>query len=96
MGYRHIDTAEGYANEAEIGKAIKDSGVPRQDIFIATKASSVPKGLAPIEHAEAVFNMQLEQLGTDYVDLYMLHTPPDDPNELKAIWSEHSAAPQGM
>lgn len=85
-GYRHLDTAEGYANEAEIGKAIVDSGVPREEIFIATKASSIPKGLTDIAHAADVFAFQLGQLGTDYVDLYMLHTPPQDPAQLQALW----------
>ncbi|CAK9037238.1 unnamed protein product [Durusdinium trenchii] len=86
-GYRHLDTAEGYANEAEIGKAIADSGVPREDIFIATKASSIPKGLTDIAYAADVFAFQLSQLGTDYVDLYMLHTPPADPAQLQSLWS---------
>lgn len=87
LGYRHIDTAEGYANEAEIGRAIVDSRVPRGEVFIATKASSVPKGLADLAHTEDVFNMQLAQLGTDYVDVYMLHTPPQDPAQLRTIWT---------
>eukprot|EP00435_Cladocopium_sp_Y103_P052972 s1169_g16.t2 len=84
-GYRHLDTAEGYANEAEIGKAILDSGIPREEIFIATKASSIPKGLTDIAHAAEVFAFQLGQLGT-YVDLYMLHTCPQDPAHLQALW----------
>lgn len=85
-GYRHLDTAEGYANEAEIGKAISDSGIPREEIFIATKASSVPKGLTDMGHAAEVFAFQLAQLGTHYVDLYMLHTPPPDPKQLQLLW----------
>jgi len=87
VGYRHIDTAEGYANEAEIGRAIRDSGLPRTELFIATKASSVPKGLTEIAYTQAVFDMQLEQLGLDYVDVYMLHTPPQDLGQLHQIWS---------
>eukprot|EP00439_Symbiodinium_sp_Y106_P063803 s3342_g9.t3 len=86
VGYRHIDTAEGYANEAEIGRAILDSGVPRSEIFLATKASSVPKGLADISYASDIFAFQLVQLGTDYVDLYMMHTPPSDPQLLQQVW----------
>ena len=85
-GYRHIDTAEGYANEAEIGKAIADSGIRRDELFIATKASSIPKGLTDIAYAADVFAFQLAQLGTDYVDLYMLHTPPQDPSQLQSMW----------
>mmetsp|Transcript_25463 Transcript_25463/g.73039 ORF Transcript_25463/g.73039 Transcript_25463/m.73039 type:complete len:595 (+) Transcript_25463:93-1877(+) len=86
LGYRHIDTAEGYANEAEIGRALRDSGVPRGEVFIATKASSVPKGLTDISLTEEVFKAELAQLGTDYVDVYMLHTPPQDHGQLLAIW----------
>eukprot|EP00928_Gymnodinium_smaydae_P030033 TRINITY_DN22442_c0_g1_i1.p1 TRINITY_DN22442_c0_g1~~TRINITY_DN22442_c0_g1_i1.p1 ORF type:complete len:599 (+),score=91.52 TRINITY_DN22442_c0_g1_i1:83-1879(+) len=85
-GYRHIDTAEGYANEEVIGQAIRDSGVPRESLFIATKASAVPKGLADMSYTEDIFNMQLQQLGVDYVDLYMLHTPPQDQEQLKRLW----------
>ena len=81
-----MDTAEGYANEAEIGKAVADSGIPREQIFLATKASSIPKGLTDIAYAADVFAFQLAQLGTDYVDLYMLHTPPQDPAQLQALW----------
>eukprot|EP00927_Polykrikos_kofoidii_P036473 TRINITY_DN307_c0_g1_i1.p1 TRINITY_DN307_c0_g1~~TRINITY_DN307_c0_g1_i1.p1 ORF type:complete len:653 (-),score=93.11 TRINITY_DN307_c0_g1_i1:191-2011(-) len=87
IGYRHIDTAEGYANEEVIGQALRDSGVPRQDVFIATKASSVPKGLTPLEHMLNVFEMQLNLLGTDYVDVYMLHTPPRDEEQLRIMWT---------
>lgn len=86
-GYRHIDTAEGYANEEHIGRAIHDSGVRRSDVFLATKASSVPRGLSEVGHMADIFAMQLTQLGTDYVDVYMLHTPPDDPSQLRAIWA---------
>ena len=86
-GYRHLDTAEGYANEAEIGRAIADSGIPREEIFIATKASSIPKGLTDMAYAGDVFAFQLSQLGTDYVDLYMLHTPPPEPAQLQALWA---------
>eukprot|EP00933_Yihiella_yeosuensis_P058625 TRINITY_DN5924_c0_g7_i1.p1 TRINITY_DN5924_c0_g7~~TRINITY_DN5924_c0_g7_i1.p1 ORF type:complete len:621 (-),score=94.23 TRINITY_DN5924_c0_g7_i1:69-1931(-) len=86
-GYRHIDTAEGYANEAEIGRAIVDSGIPRSELFIATKLSSVPRGLADISHTADIFAMQLAQLGTDYVDMYMLHTPPNDMSQLQTLWS---------
>ena len=85
-GYRHIDTAEGYANEAEVGRAIADSLVKREEIFIATKASSVPKGLADLSLAEQIFDFQLKQLGTDYVDVYMLHTPPVQPELLEPLW----------
>lgn len=86
-GYRHIDTAEGYANEGEIGRAIADSGIPRSELFIATKLSSVPRGLTEPGRTADIFAMQLSQLGTDYVDMYMLHTPPQDRSLLKQVWS---------
>ena len=85
-GYRHIDTAEGYANEAEIGRAILDSGIRRDEIFLTTKASSVPKGLADISYSADIFAFQLGQLGTDYVDVYMMHTPPADLQQLQTLW----------
>lgn len=86
-GYRHIDTAEGYSNEREIGKAIADSGVKRSELFLATKASSVPRGMSDASYVLQIFEFQLEELGTDYVDVYMLHTMPQDKQQLKAIWA---------
>lgn len=69
-GYRHIDTAARYRNEEEIGKAIKDSGVPREEIFLTTKLWNADHKIVP----EAI-DTSLKKLGTDYVDLYLLHWP---------------------
>jgi 2,5-diketo-D-gluconate reductase A len=71
FGYRHIDTATAYGNEAEIGRAVRDSGVPRTDIFITTKLPPDRTGreLSTIERS-------LADLGTDYVDLWLIHWPP--------------------
>ncbi|MFA7560937.1 MAG: aldo/keto reductase [Candidatus Izemoplasmatales bacterium] len=69
-GYRHIDTAAIYGNEAMIGKAIKDSGVNRKDIFLTTKLWNSDQGY---EKTLKAFNDSLEKLGTDYVDLYLIH-----------------------
>ena len=72
IGYRHIDTAEGYKNEEFVGKAIADSGVPRGDIFLTTKVA--PESFAPgqiMGHVET----SLEKLRTDAVDLLLLHYP---------------------
>lgn len=70
-GYRHIDTAQAYSNEREVGAAIRDSGVPREDVFLATKISDP----AEFGQLEQRFEAQLRDLGTDYLDLYMLHSP---------------------
>ncbi|PYE82320.1 aldo/keto reductase [Pseudoroseicyclus aestuarii] len=71
-GYRHIDTAEGYGNEEEVGQAIKDSGVPRAEIFVTTKVAPESFGPGQIRpHAEA----SLRKLGLDKVDLLLLHWP---------------------
>ncbi len=72
VGYRHIDAAEGYGNEEFVGKAIADSGVPRNDIFLTTKVA--PESFAPGQirlHVEA----SLEKLRVDQVDLLLLHYP---------------------
>ena len=69
-GYRHIDTAMIYQNEEAIGKAIKDSGVKREDIFVTTKLWNTDQGY---ENALKAFEVSLKKLGLDYVDLYLIH-----------------------
>ena len=71
-GYRHIDTAEAYGNEADVGRAIKDSGINREEIFITTKLPAQIKGY---EVAKKHFAESLERLGVDYIDLYLIHAP---------------------
>ena len=74
-GYRHIDTAAAYFNEAEVGKAVKDSGIPREEIFITRKLWLQDYGY---EAAKKGLETSLEKLGLDYVDLYLLHQPYGD------------------
>lgn len=72
LGYRHIDTAQIYGNEAEIGRAIRDSRIPRDEIFLVTKIppSQLHAGPAKRSHEES-----LRRLGLDYVDLLLIHWP---------------------
>jgi len=81
-GYRHIDTAQAYMNEREVGLAIQSSGIPRQELFIATKISDPDEYAALEQRLEA----QLAALGTDYLDLYMLHSPGDNKAGREAAW----------
>ena len=69
-GYRHIDTAAIYGNEAGVGRAIANSDVAREDIFLTTKLWNSDQGY---ESAFEAFEASLEKLGTDYVDLYLIH-----------------------
>jgi diketogulonate reductase-like aldo/keto reductase len=69
LGYRHIDTAQAYGNEESVGKALKQSGVKREDVFVTTKF--YPGSEDPVAEAEG----SLRRLGVDYVDLYIIHWP---------------------
>lgn len=71
-GYRHLDTATVYRNEGEVGEALSTSGVARADVFVTTK---LPPGLAGSELE--TLRRSLELLDTDYVDLWLVHWPPD-------------------
>lgn len=73
LGYRHIDTAQAYGNEESVGRALKDSGVPRGEIFITTKFW--PGAQDPVAEAEG----SLRRLGVDFVDLYLVHWPQGGP-----------------
>lgn len=81
-GYRKIDTAHAYQNERSVGKAIKDSGIPRSEIFLASK-------LWPSEYGEGktavAIDKMLERLGTEYLDLCYLHQPFGD---VKGAWKD--------
>ncbi|GEO74349.1 aldo keto reductase [Levilactobacillus namurensis DSM 19117] len=71
-GYRHIDTAKAYANESSVGKAIRDSGIDRSDIFVTTK---LPAETKSYKGALADFQTTMKNLDIDYVDLYLIHAP---------------------
>lgn len=74
-GYRLIDTAASYGNEEAVGKAIKQCGVPREELFITTKLWISD---TTYEGAKAAFHKSLERLGLDYLDLYLIHQPLND------------------
>ena len=71
-GYRLIDTAAAYGNEAAVGRAIAASGVPRSEVFVTTKVATDDQGFTTAKDA---FQRSLERLGMDYVDLYLVHWP---------------------
>ncbi|MBW0432342.1 aldo/keto reductase [Leptospira yasudae] len=71
-GYRHIDTAKIYGNEEDVGKAIRESGIPRKEIFITTKLWNADQGS---DKTRKALETSLETLGIDFVDLYLIHFP---------------------
>jgi diketogulonate reductase-like aldo/keto reductase len=73
LGYRHIDTAQAYGNEESVGRALRDSGVPREEIFLTTKF--YPAHDDPAVEAEK----SLRRLGVEYLDLYIIHWPQGGP-----------------
>jgi diketogulonate reductase-like aldo/keto reductase len=73
LGYRHIDTAQAYGNEESVGRALRDSGVPREEVFVTTKF--YPGNKDP----EAEAQRSLERLGVEQVDLYIIHWPQRGP-----------------
>ena len=72
-GYRHLDTAQAYRNEASVGTALRQSGIAREDVFITTKF--FPDAPDPVSAAE----QSLHRLGTGYLDLYLVHWPQGGP-----------------
>ena len=82
-GYRHIDTAMAYRNEEEVGRALSDSGIPRGEVFITSKLWLTHFGY---ERAKKGIERSLAKLGTDYIDLYLIHQPYGDiPGAWKAL-----------
>lgn len=85
-GYRHIDTAVLYGNETEIGHAIKNAGINREEIFLTTKVWNTHRGY---ENVLQSFEESLNKLQTDYIDLYLLHWPEKTSTE---NWDEINAS----
>jgi len=89
-GYRHIDTAEFYGNEFSIGKALRETDIPRKEIFITSKVWNTHQGFRTTIEA---FESSLDKLGLDYLDLYLIHWPnpkqfrEDYPEKLYDTWS---------
>jgi len=94
-GYRHIDTALVYGNEASVGKAIRDSGIDRSDLFITTKLPAEIKDASKVQEA---FETSMINLDLEYVDLYLVHAPwpwaergADYRKENGEVWTEMEA-----
>ncbi|MGT2910383.1 aldo/keto reductase [Streptococcus cameli] len=85
-GYRHIDTAAYYGNEESIGRAIRDSGIPREELFITTKLWNDAHGY---EEAKVALADSLSKLQLDYIDLYLIHWP--NPVNLRDCWQKANA-----
>lgn len=86
LGYRHIDTAVAYFNEDEVGRAIRDSGIPRDEIWVTSKLWIQDYGEEP---AAKAIDRSLEKLGLDYIDLYLVHQPYGD---VPGAWRAMEAA----
>ncbi|MCZ0702476.1 diketogulonate reductase-like aldo/keto reductase [Natronobacillus azotifigens] len=82
-GYRSIDTAAVYKNEAGVGQAIKQAGIPREDLFITSKVWNGSQGY---ETTLQAFEESLERLGLDYLDLYLIHWPVPALGKYKETW----------
>ncbi|MEQ9363056.1 MAG: aldo/keto reductase [Leptospirales bacterium] len=97
-GYRHIDTASVYGNEADVGGAIRKSGVPREEIFVTTKLWNADQGF---REARAACAESLERLELEYVDLYLIHWPIRETRReswraLESLYAEQRARAIGV
>jgi 2,5-diketo-D-gluconate reductase A len=82
-GYRHLDTATMYRNEAAVGKALASSGVPRADVFVTTKIKATDA-----KRVRKTLEASLSALGLDYLDLWLVHWPPGRADDRIRLWSE--------
>lgn len=90
VGYRHVDTARAYRNEASVGRALRDSGIPREELYVTSKLPAEAKSYS---QALAEFETTMSEIGLDYLDLYLVHAPwpwaergADYREENKQIW----------
>jgi 2,5-diketo-D-gluconate reductase A len=83
LGYRHVDTAYRYGNEAGVGQGVRDCGVPREELFITTKLDGAHQGR---DRAVDGLEGSLKRLGLDYVDLLLIHWPLPQRNEFVSTW----------
>lgn len=85
-GYRHFDTAISYRNESVVGDAWKKSGLPRETFFLTSKIPGRPEYTETEEAVHQAVKSSLEALQTDYIDLYLIHHPWDNLDEILAVW----------
>jgi 2,5-diketo-D-gluconate reductase A len=83
VGYRHIDTAEMYGNEKEVGQAIRESGVPREHVFVTSKLNN---GFHAHDAALKAFDQSLDDLGFDYLDMFLIHWPLPGVGDFVETW----------
>ena len=83
-GYRSIDTARAYGNEAGVGEAVRSSGIPREELFLATKLWNTHQGY---DAALQAFDKSLSDLGVDYLDLYLIHWPVPSADRYVETWT---------
>lgn len=85
IGYRHIDTASSYHNEAGVGRAVNGSGLPREEVFVTTKLDNADHAARRVRPA---LEASLEKLGLDYVDLYLIHWPMPERGLYVDAWEQ--------
>ncbi|MDH6120240.1 2,5-diketo-D-gluconate reductase A [Kitasatospora sp. GAS204A] len=83
VGYRHLDTAQLYRNEKEVGQAVRESGLAREDVFVTSKLDN--DAHAPAD-ALVAFDRTLDDLGFDYLDLFLIHWPTPDRGDYVETW----------
>lgn len=86
LGYRLIDTAISYRNEAGVGETVSRSGVKREDFYLTTKIPADDHYIKDKQTVRETLDQSLKNLQTDYIDLYLIHKPIEDDNKLKLTW----------